>query len=101
MAKTTRLHAVGTDKAEIADTAVAKMGKALAEIAGVEQGLASAASVAATEQDRVQLAERADRAIADAVTDQGLSLTQFNQLVQAADIDPELRERLTAAIRAA
>jgi hypothetical protein len=49
----------------------------------------------------MQLAEQADRAITDAVTDQGLSLTQFNQVVQAADEDQELRDRLTAAIRAA
>jgi hypothetical protein len=101
MAKATQLHSNITRNAEVPDATVEKMGKALAEIAEVEQELASAVSVASTERDRMQLAEQADRAITDAVTDQGLSLTQFNQVVQAADDDPELRNRLTAAIRAA
>jgi hypothetical protein len=101
MAKATQPLTNYTRNSEIPDSTVVKMGKALAEIAEVEQELASAVSVASTERDRMQLAEQADRAITDAVTDQGLSLIQFNQVVQAADEDPELRDRLTAAIRAA
>ncbi|HTC08779.1 MAG TPA: DUF4168 domain-containing protein [Acetobacteraceae bacterium] len=101
MAKATQSRTTVTGNADIPDSTVAKMGRALAEIAEVEQELASAVSAAATERDRMQLAEQADRAITDAVTDQGLSLTQFNQVVQAADEDQELRDRLTAAIRAA
>lgn len=100
MAKATQSRTTITH-ADIPESTVLKMGKALAEIAEVEQELASAVSTAATERDRMQLAEQADRAITDAVTDQGLSITQFNQVVQAADEDPQLRERLTAAIRAA
>lgn len=101
MAKATQPHSTVGRGAEIPESTVVKMGKALAEIAEVEQELATAVSAAATERDRMQLAEQADRAITEAVTDQGLSITQFNQVVQAADEDPELRNRLTAAIRAA
>ena len=87
--------------AEVPDQMVTKMGRALAEIAQLEQELADRVDTVESEADKQQLAEEADRAITDAVTDQGLTITQFNQVVRAADEDPDLRDRITAAIRAA
>jgi hypothetical protein len=87
--------------ADVPDQMVTKMGRALAEIAQLEQELADRVDTVESEADKQQLAEQADRAITDAVTDQGLTITQFNQVVRAADEDPALRDRITAAIRAA
>jgi len=87
--------------ADVPDQMVAKMGRALAEIAEVEKELVDRVDTIESDADKEQLAETADRAITHAVTDQGLTVTQFNQVVQAADNDPDLRDRLTAAIRAA
>jgi hypothetical protein len=89
-----------TSNADVPDQVVAKTGRALAEIAEVEQELAGRVDAVESEADREQLNDAADRAITDAVTDQGLTITQFNQVVKLADSDPALRERITAAIRA-
>ena len=101
MAKATKQSATVTRSADVTDATVTRMGRALAEIAELEKELTTAVSTLESEHDRMRLADQADRAIAEAVEDQGLSLIQFHQVVRAADSDPELRERLTAAIRAA
>jgi Domain of unknown function (DUF4168) len=92
--------AVSSDRG-IPDEVITKMGRALAEIAEVEQELSDEISAAKTEEDQKAIAEQADRAMVDAIEDQGLSLTEFRRIVRTADSDPELRNRLTAAVRAA
>ena len=94
-------RSVAQRNTDVPDQMVMKMGRALAEIAEVEQQLADRVDTVESEADKEQLAAEADRAIADAVSDQGLTITQFNQVVRAADDDPDLRDRITAAIRAA
>lgn len=91
----------GMNSVDVTDDTVTKMGRALAEIAEVEQELANAMGHAATENDKQLLAEEAHRAIAEAVRVQGLTVNEFNQVVRASDNDQTLRERLTEAMRVA
>jgi hypothetical protein len=85
----------------IPDEVITKMGRALAEIAEVEQELSEEINTAETQEDCETIAEQADRAMVEAIEDQGLSVTEFRRIVRAADNDPELRNRLTAAVRTA
>ncbi|HET6239386.1 MAG TPA: DUF4168 domain-containing protein [Acetobacteraceae bacterium] len=85
----------------IPDEVIAKMGRALAEIAEVEQELSAEIDGAETEDDRQKIAEQADRAMVEAIEDQGLSVTEFKRIVRTAESDPALRQRLSAAATAA
>jgi hypothetical protein len=85
----------------ILDEVIAKMGRALAEIAEVEQELSAEIDGAETEDDRQKIAEQADRAMVEAIEDQGLSVTEFKRIVRTAESDPALRQRLSAAATAA
>ena len=85
--------------ADVSDEMIGKMRTALVEISRVERALAEAIDTVASEEDKELLAEQADRAMVGAISDQGLTVMQFNEVVRAADNDPGLRRRLTQAIR--
>jgi hypothetical protein len=85
--------------ADVSDETIGKMRTALVEISRVERALMEAIDSVESEEDKQVLAEQADRAMTGAIRDQGLTVTEFNEVVRAADNDPELRQRLTQAVR--
>ena len=76
---------------------VTKAGRALSRIAQIRETFQARVSAATTEEARQQLSQRADRAAAAVVSEQGLSIEQYSQVLAAADEDPEVEERLMAA----
>lgn len=85
--------------ADVSDEMIGKMRTVLIEISRVERTLMDAIDSVESEEDKQVLTEQADRAMAGAIRDQGLTITEFNEVVRAADNDPELRQRLTQAVR--
>jgi Domain of unknown function (DUF4168) len=85
--------------ADVSDEMIGKMRTVLVEISRVERALMDAIDSVESEEDKQVLTEQADRAMAGAIRDQGLTITEFNEVVRAADNDPELRQRLTQAVR--
>jgi hypothetical protein len=84
--------------ADVSDEMIGKMKTALVEISRVERALMEAIDSVDSEEDKQVLAEQADRAMAGAIRDQGLTVTEFNEVVRAADNDPALRQRLTQVV---
>jgi hypothetical protein len=54
---------------------------------------------AAQPSDRDRLVEEGQQAMVKAVTDQGLSVQEYNSILEAAQSDPEVRERLVERIQ--
>jgi hypothetical protein len=55
--------------------------------------------IAASPSDRKRLADEAGTALAKAVTDQGLSLNEYSTILQVAENNPEVREKILKRIR--
>jgi Domain of unknown function (DUF4168) len=55
--------------------------------------------MAASPSDRKRLADEAGTALAKAVTDQGLSLDEYSTILQVAENNPEVREKILKRIR--
>jgi Domain of unknown function (DUF4168) len=55
--------------------------------------------IAASPSDRKRLADEAGTALAKAVTDQGLSLDEYSTILQVAENNPEVREKILKRIR--
>ncbi|MBO0738952.1 MAG: DUF4168 domain-containing protein [Alphaproteobacteria bacterium] len=53
----------------------------------------------APESDKPRIAGEANNAMAKAVTDQGISVDEFNSIIEAAQNDPALRQQLVQRIR--
>lgn len=53
----------------------------------------------AAPSDKKRLADEAGTALAKAVTDQGLSLDEYSMIMQVAENNPEVREKLLKRIR--
>jgi hypothetical protein len=81
----------------VSDELVAKAGRAIGKIAQIREAFQERAEAAKTEQERQQLSQHADQAAAAAVSEQGLSVEQYNQVLAVADADTDVEERLLAA----
>lgn len=86
---------------QIDDGMVAKVGAAVGQIAVIRQEYTERLQSAHRDDEREQLAERAQQAAIQAIDDQGISVSDYNEVVSAADQDPELEDRLIMAARAA
>jgi hypothetical protein len=86
----------GTNPA-ITDETVAKVGRAVGQIALIREAYREGLSELDSEDDKQELAERAEAAAVHAISEQGLTVTEYNRVVASADDDPDLEERLVAA----
>jgi hypothetical protein len=91
----------GSVGADISDATVQKTGAALGQIAAIRQEFAPRIQAAPTPEQRQGLAEQASRAAAQAISAQGLSVDEYQRVIQLAEADQGLRERVLAAARAA
>jgi ABC-type branched-subunit amino acid transport system substrate-binding protein len=89
-----------TPGASPSDEMVTKVGKAVGQIAEIREECQERLTRAATDDEKQALAQRAEQAAVKAIREQGLSVDQYNQVVAAADNDPDLEERLLAAAEA-
>jgi Domain of unknown function (DUF4168) len=78
------------------DQTVRKAGAALRDVIGIKQSYGPRMQSASPGQQQ-QLAQQAEQEELAAVRRHGLSVDQFNQVVQTARADPQVRSRLLAA----
>jgi hypothetical protein len=86
---------------DVPDQTVAQVGKAVAQILKLRQSLEEHMATARTEEERQSLAEEVESAAVQAIDDNGLTVTQYNQVIAAAQADSELEERVLTACRTA
>ena len=104
MAKTspnTRRGDEALQGADVPDQVVSQVGKAVAEILKLRQSLEENMAVAQSDQEKQSLADQVEGAAVQAISDQGLTVDQYNQVITAAQADSDLEERVMVACRAA
>jgi hypothetical protein len=79
---------------ELTDAMVQKVGTALRHMATIRQDYARRAQATNSQQQQQELTNQAERDMTKAISDQGLSVQQYNQVIQMAQNDPTLKQRL-------
>ncbi|HUB12540.1 MAG TPA: DUF4168 domain-containing protein [Acetobacteraceae bacterium] len=82
------------------DETVSKVGRAAGQIALIREAYRDGLNEVDNEGEKQELGQRAEAAAVEALTQQGLSITEYNHVVAAADEDPALKQRLLAAAQA-
>jgi hypothetical protein len=88
-----------TQAGPVSDVMVHRVGKAIRNVTVIRQQYAQQAQASKSPQARQDLDTQAQRDMAKAVTDQGLTLQQYDQVIQMAQADQTLRQRLLSAAR--
>jgi hypothetical protein len=83
----------------VSDAMVHKVGAALRQTVTIRQKYAERAQSQpkTSTQDQQALATAAESEMVQAISDQGLSVQQYNQVIQMAQADPALKQRLLSA----
>jgi citrate lyase gamma subunit len=87
--------------AEVPDQLVEQVGKAVVQIMQLRKVLEEELTVADSDEQRQVLANQTESAAVRAISDQGLSITEYNRVIAAAESDADLEERVLGACRAA
>lgn len=85
----------------ITDDVVTKVGKAVAHIEAIRQDYTARLGAVSAQDAKQALADRAEHAMVKAVTDEGLTVREYNEVISAAQSDKDIEERVLAAARAA
>jgi Domain of unknown function (DUF4168) len=83
--------------ANTSDTTIGKVGVALRQVVQIKQTYSQRLQSANTPEQQQDISKQLSGAAVTAITQQGLSLDQYNQVIQAAQNDPALKQRLLAA----
>ena len=86
---------------QVSDEMVAKVGAAVGHVAMIRQEYTERVQSLETDDERENLAARAQQAAVKAIDEQGISIAEYNEVVTAAEQDPELENRLLVAAREA
>jgi hypothetical protein len=86
---------------DVSDETVSHVGKAVAHILRLRQTLEENMATAHTDEERQNIAAHVETAAVAAISDQGLSVDEYNQVIASARDDAELEERVLIACRAA
>lgn len=89
------------NSSDVPDQMVSQVGKAVAEILKLRDALEENMAKAQTEDERQTLATEVESAAVRAISDQGLTVAQYNQVIASAQADEDLEQRVVAACRAA
>jgi hypothetical protein len=87
--------------ADISDDLVSKVGTAAVRVVEIRQSFTPRLVAAQSQAERDSVEQEATSALVEAISDQGLSVDEYNEVVAAAQADPELEERLLTAASAA
>jgi len=85
---------------DVSDETVSQVGKAVAEILKLRQTFEDNVSTAQTDDERQNLADEVETAAVRAISEQGLTVTEYNEVISAAQSDGELEQRVLSACRA-
>lgn len=89
-----------TNDVQVPDDMVAKVGAAVGQVAMIRQEYTERVQTAGDDGERDRLAEKAQQAAVKAISEQGISVSDYNEVVSAAENNPELEDRLIMAARA-
>ncbi len=81
----------------MSDTMVHKVGTALRHVATIRQTYEQRAKAANTQQQIQDLNDQAHKEMVKAISDQGLSVQQYQQAIQMAQANATLRQRVISA----
>jgi hypothetical protein len=81
----------------VPDALVHKVGAALRQTATIRQKYTQRAQAASTPEQKQALSSQVETEMMRAISDQGLSLQQYNQVIQMAQADPALKQRVLSA----
>jgi hypothetical protein len=84
----------------VSDQKLDQMAAAVKQVATVKQDYQERIA-AAPPADQGRIADEANGALEKAVTDQGLSVEEFNRIILVAQNDPDVREKIRERIRSA
>jgi uncharacterized protein DUF4168 len=87
----------GTQPSQLSDAMVQKVGKALRHAATIRQQYSERAQSTSSPEQQQALTERAQTDMVKAISDEGLSVQQYNHVIQMAQADPTLKQRLLSA----
>ena len=82
---------------EMSDAMVHKVGTALRHVATIRQTYQQRAQAANNQQQIQDLNDQAQKEMVKAISDQGLSVQQYQQAIQMAQANPTLRQRVISA----
>jgi len=83
--------------APISDDKLTAAAAAIGQVTTIRQSYESKIAVASA-SDKQRLTKEADDALTKAVTDQGLSVDEYNSIMRTAQNDPAVRQKLTQRI---
>ncbi len=86
---------------EVSDETVTQVGKAVAHILQLRETFEQSFAAAQTDEERQGLASQVESAALRVISDQGLTVTEYNEVLAAAQSDQDLEERVLSACRAA
>jgi Domain of unknown function (DUF4168) len=86
---------------DVPDQVVSQVGKAAMEIVKLRQSLEENMATAQTEEERETLASQVETAAVQAIGEQGLTIDEYNEVIAAAQSDPDLEQRVLIACKAA
>lgn len=88
-----------THGSPVSDVMVQRVGKAIRNVTMIRQQYSQQTQASKSPQAQQNVDTQAQRDMAKAVTDQGLTLQQYDQVIQMAQADPTLRQRLLSVAR--
>jgi len=86
---------------DLSDAMVHKVGTALRRVSEIHQNYQQRANGAGNQQQLQDLSGQEQKDEIKAITDQGLSVEQYQQAIQMAQANPTLRQRVITAAKAA
>jgi Domain of unknown function (DUF4168) len=84
---------------DVSDQTISQVGKAVVEIVKLRQSLEENIATAQTEEERQTLTSQVETAAVRAIGEQGLTVAEYNEVITAAQADPDLEERVLVACR--
>jgi hypothetical protein len=84
---------------DVSDQTISQVGKAVVEIVKLRQSLEENIATAQTEEERQTLTSQVETAAVQAIGEQGLTVAEYNEVIAAAQADPDLEERVLVACR--
>jgi hypothetical protein len=85
----------------VPDEVVTKVGAAAGKVAMIQQEFNARAEAGSDGDDRQELAAEAQRAAINAISEEGITVDEYNNVLRAAEGDSDLEQRLLAAAREA
>ena len=86
---------------DVPDQVVSQVGKAAMKIVKLRQSLEENMAIAQTEEERATLTDQVEIAAVRAIGEHGLTVDEYNQVIAAAQSDPDLEQRVLIACKAA